>query len=203
MRNFIIGTIIFTLAMAGAQASTIILKDGRTVKGAIIQQDKTKVVVESGGASLTYYKDEIKSIQEDAVNQDTGEDAEKEDLLAQYQIVFPADAVILGKAEGTLPASLNDQFLLFLKKDSEYGKLVEMRKQALKKYLTSADLKVSIDFFSTPEGKTFFAHWVNYNRIISNEFAGRVQQDAGKAKDQWLKDNMAQQKKGQTLNDSM
>jgi len=58
-----------SLISSAATAETINFKDGRSLKGKIVQQDDSQVKVDLKGVTMTYYKDEIKDIDGVAVEQ--------------------------------------------------------------------------------------------------------------------------------------
>lgn len=58
---------VFLLAAASAGAETIYLKSGVTATGKIVDQNDTSVVIDIGGATVTYYKDEIDHMDQGAL----------------------------------------------------------------------------------------------------------------------------------------
>lgn len=54
--------ILLSTVTINARAEVIILKDGRTVNGVILEKDDRKIKIEENGQTVTYYRDQIESV---------------------------------------------------------------------------------------------------------------------------------------------
>ena len=156
MKVFIMLGIIFMLIIVNVQASTIMLKDGRTITGEIIQQDKAKVVVKEGDVSLTYYKDEITSIVEKPLivkDNDTGSEAEKEKLVEQFMNYNPMKQIVYDWVQNNIRPARRTIVLSAEEKDIQ--ELTGLRKKILMQDYSSVALKAAINFYSSAEGQEF------------------------------------------------
>jgi len=162
--------IVFILMTENVPASTIILKDGRTITGNIIQQDKTKVVVKEGEDSLTYYKDEIASIDKESLgvkDNGTTPEAEKEKLVEQVMIYDPMDEIISNWVKNTFKP--NDREIILSYENANILALTNVRKQIVTQYFSLADLKAALNFYSTAEGKQFLKDYREYhNHMVTD-----------------------------------
>ena len=167
MKIFIMWGIMFALTTVAFSASTIVFKDGREITGDIIKQDKTLVVVQDVDASLTYFKDEISSIDGKpliALDDKTKADPDKEKLVQQYLDTYPTQVVVSDWIETSIPQDEKQAVSVFLNSDQNITALTKLRTQGLMQYLSSADLKAAIKFFSSPEGKQYFEDLRQYQQ---------------------------------------
>jgi len=169
------GVIVVAMA-SSSQAATIILKDGRKITGEITQQDKMKLIIKEGGSTLTYYKDEIVSI--DGKSEDAGKinkpeapkdqvpaDPEKEKLATSLLTFLPpSENIMMDMVGHRIPADQKDQFIAFVKKDGGLQKLMDLRIQGHEKYFSSASLKAMIEFFSSPNGQAYIKEAQDYQK---------------------------------------
>ena len=161
--------IMLMLITVGAQASTIVLKDGREITGDIIQQDKTKVVVKDGDSTLTYYKEDIVSIDGEALiaeANDVAVDAEKEKLAQQYLAYFPMSQALSDWVESNVPLDKRQAVLSLLNNDKNMAALTKLRIQGVVQYFSSADLEAVIKFQSSAEGNQYFKDSIQYQKKI-------------------------------------
>lgn len=184
MKVFIMAGIMLMLASVNVQASTITLKDGRTITGDIIQQDKTKVVVKEGDVSLTYYKDEIASIKEKSLNVkgDAGIEAENEKLVEQFMDYTPTSEIVDDWVKNFIKP---DQQQVVLSAENEVQNmqaLIKVRKQILMRVFSLADLKATISFYSSPEGKEHLKDMRKMRNQMAAEFIPIMRATAEKAK---------------------
>lgn len=177
MKVFSMGAVLFIGSTLGALASTIVLKDGRAITGDIVGQDKTKVIVNEGGISLTYYRDEIKSIK--GGENDTGTDIEKKRLVEQYLKLFPTEMTLTKGIKYSMPFSNKKRFLLYLKKNPSTEKITEMRRAGMMQYFTSAHLKPVVDFYTSPEWKAFHQDMEKYVRAKGLEISNAGHEEVG------------------------
>jgi len=183
MKVFIMSGILFTLVAVNAQASTIILKDGRTITGDIIQQDKTKVIVKEGEVSLTYYTDEIASIDKksSAVKAiDTAPETEKEKLVEQFMSYSPTDEIIDHWVKNNFKPEYQQEILTAEKEN--ILTLTEVRKKILMQGFSLADLKAVLNFYSSAEGKQFSKDNIENRNRMAVEFFSLTGQVAREAK---------------------
>jgi hypothetical protein len=160
-------SMVFILITGGVLASTIVLKDGRTIVGNIVEQDKTKVVVKVDNVSLTYYKDGIASINEEA-GKDTAIDAEKEKLIEQFLNYSQTGEIVSDWVKAyTRP---NARQVVLSAEEKYIPQLTKMRKQILAQSLSTADLKAVLDFFSSAAGKEYLKDIRRYRNFMAMEF---------------------------------
>lgn len=148
------GVLLFS--SVSVQASTIVLQDGRTITGDIVKQDKDEVIVNNGDSPVTYYKDEIVSIDGNPVavkDIAAPADPEKEKLVEQFLELMPTDEFIQDWVELRFPLAKRQAVLEMLKRDQSYQAVTEIRTQGYMKYYSIDTLKAMIDFYSSPEGK--------------------------------------------------
>jgi hypothetical protein len=193
MKFLILFSMMFMLGTVSGQAATIILKDGRTLTGDIISQDKTKVVVKSEGISLTYYKDEIVSIKDEPLvekqdeplvekDNNKGSDADKEKLAMQYlDLSKPTTELVDDWVKNHVAAEQQEVVLSYLNDDQRISALTRFRSQNVMKYLSSEDLKAAINFFSTPGGSQFLKdlrQFANNGQVQINSILEREKNEA-------------------------
>ena len=105
-----------------AYADTIKLRDGKTVDGKILEKTGQYVKIDSAGVALTYYPDEIESINQGAANEganETDPHAILEKVKAKYK------SLKTYKTHGTVTmdtgsAKLHTDFNMMLKKPNQY-----------------------------------------------------------------------------------
>ncbi len=151
-------------------AATIYLKDGRTVTGNIVQETKDAVRVEANGGIMTYFNDEIKSIDKTsapapaatvpAVDTTPVEiSPAKRELILKFMDVFGTKQALAQNFEALMQQAQ-------LKTPTEANKIRERLKtediieELLPIYarnFTDADLKAFIDFYGSAEGKKLIA----------------------------------------------
>ena len=167
MKIFIMLTMIFILFTVEAPASTIILKDGRNITGDILEQNNAKVVIKFNDVSVTFYQDEIVSIDgKPFVGKSPSKvgkrpsikpDPEKEKLVDQFLKMPPTtEDMVIAQTQGTITPEQKDRFLSFLKENSDIQKFTEIRRAGMMQYFSSASLKAIINFRTSPEGEAYF-----------------------------------------------
>ncbi len=170
------------LVTMDAQASTIILKDGRTITGDIVQQDKIKVAVQDRGFSLTYYKDEISSIDGEPLTgggKNTTADPEKGKLAEQYIADYPMRQMVSDWVKDRFLPKQQQIVLASLNNDLKMSALEQLRIQGVMQYFSSDELRAVIKFKSSEEGKEFFKHYVQYqSNILRKEIFDKLFQEA-------------------------
>jgi hypothetical protein len=190
MKFLIFLSIIFVLVTVNAGASIIILKDGQTITGTIIQQDKAKVVVNVGGDSLTYYKDEIVSMKDEPLikkGDNTGPDADKRKLVEQYwNLIRPTSEVVSEWVRNAVTPDRQQTVLSFLNEEKNILALTKFRSQVLMKYLSSSELKAAINFYSSPEGRQYVKDIRRYQYYVEPKivsiFKKATEKTVGKGK---------------------
>lgn len=183
--------IMFMLATVGAQASTIILKDGRAITGDIIQQDKDKAVVKVNDVTLTYYKDDIVSIDGNPLagpspsdvspSPSIESDPEKEKLAEQYLAYYPMSQVVSDWVKSNFSSDKQQIVLASLNNDQNISAWTHFRIQGVMQYFSSAELKAVIKFQSSAEGKQYFKDYIRYQKYIISKFYPKLHQEAQKA----------------------
>ncbi|MBF0594746.1 MAG: DUF2059 domain-containing protein [Candidatus Omnitrophica bacterium] len=175
--------VVFLLAAYSAGAETVYLKSGVTATGKIVDRSDTSVVIDVGGATVTYYKDEIDRIDDGATPPaaPAAVSAPAAVPLAQDQTV-PA---VLPKASEPLASSLSaakrDLILKFIDAfgtrasmkanfeqmmaslaPEEAAKLrtafnvddiIEQLLPLYDRYFSEGELKAYIDFYNSDNGK--------------------------------------------------
>ncbi len=157
--------VISLLLTMNIRASTITLKDGRDITGDIVEQDDAKVIIKADGTSLTYYKDEVASIDGKLLASPSPpikSDPEKEKLVDQFLSIVPTEGEVTKWTQRIVPKDQMSSFLFSLKENSIIQKVTEMRRKGMMEYFSSADLKAIINFRSSPEGKAYFKDLEDY-----------------------------------------
>ncbi|MEI6437498.1 MAG: DUF2059 domain-containing protein [Candidatus Omnitrophota bacterium] len=172
-----------SIACSGAGAETIYLKSGATATGKIVQKTDASVVIDIGGASVTYYKDEIDRIDDAA----PAAPAAAVPAPAAPVAVAPAvpasvaAAVATDQPAGTISPSKHDLIMKFVDvfgtrasmkanfeqmmsslSPEESAKLrgafnvddiIEQLVPLYDKYFTEADLTAFVNFYGSADGK--------------------------------------------------
>ncbi len=188
---FIMIAIISLLSTVKAQASTIILKDGRNITGDIVEQNDTKAVIKVDDVPLTYYKDEIVSIDTEPLGGQSpsiGSDHDKEKLVDQFLSIVPTEGEIIKWTGEIVPKDQRSRFLLLLEENSIIQKVTEMRREKMLEYFSLADLKGMIHFRTSPEGKAYFEDLENYNNDTMPKLIKLVMPEAIKARKQFMQE---------------
>jgi hypothetical protein len=184
MRTFILVTVIFLWWLMDAKASTIILKDGQTITGDIVKQDKNKVIVKAGEMTLTYFRDEIASVNDGALivkDHESGSDEEMGKLIDQYNSLFPMENFAINWTKTIVPKEQTDYFLSYLRKNSGIERLNEFRKKEMMKYFSPAELKAAVVFFASPEGRKYHEDLTKYNIATFTAYRNFVRTEATEA----------------------
>ena len=150
---------------AGRQGGeTIHFKDGRSLEGKVVQKSASEVKFDSNGMVMTYYADEIKDIDGQAMETPVAQAAPvvtkddpvaKKALILKFIDVFGTRRAMTRNFE-TLMASLAQQKPEDAQKIREGFKIDEIIDRLVPlydKHFTSEDLKTYIDFYSSSKGQ--------------------------------------------------
>jgi hypothetical protein len=172
------------LVTVNAQASTINLKDGEIISGTIIQQDKTKVVVNVDGTPLTFYKDQIKSMKDEPLlekNNGADLDADKLKLAEQFINVWRPTSIILSEwIKYKVPPDEQEIVSWGINNDQFIRALTKYRSQGIVKYFSSSDLKAALNFYSSPEGQQYLKDSRKYQSYMEPEISKILKQATDK-----------------------
>ncbi len=159
------------------QAATVHLKNGATVTGDIMERTAESVRVNVDGIKVTYYNDEISSIDEGAsaatadapaepvvadipliertpvepVSSASLEGMKKKDLILKFIIVFGTRDTMRANFE-QMAASLPPEKGQAFRKAFNVDTVINLLIPVYDKYFSEADLKAYIEFYSSPEG---------------------------------------------------
>ncbi len=86
MRKLIVGCLVALLLICPAFAEMVVLKNGKTVEGKILEDTDTYVKIDFNGTPLTYFKDEVMAIRKDVVDT-TGTQAEPDKKSAKVEVL--------------------------------------------------------------------------------------------------------------------
>ena len=154
MKTIILG-VMFLAAATSAGAETIYLKSGTTVNGRITEKTDTSVTVDVGGATATYYQDEIDRIEEGAaaaaVPGAPVSEAKKQ-LILKFIDVFGTRASMNANFEQMM-ASLKPEDAEKLRNAFKVDEIIDQLIPLYDRYFTDADLTALIGFYGSPEGK--------------------------------------------------
>jgi hypothetical protein len=159
------------LITANAGADIIILKDGRSITGDILQKDRDKVIIKEAGITLTYYKDEIKFIRE--TNRE-----EKEKLVAEFMEYYPLGNTF---SMWVKRKSVDKQKFILSAEEENIQKLLKIRKQIFMNDFSASTLRAAINFFSSVEGKQYVKDMELVRRDHVNLFYPAMEQIAEEA----------------------
>lgn len=148
MKALIMSFVMVFFITLDAQASTIILKDGGKVTGDIVEQDTTHVVIIEGGSSLTYYYEDIVSID--------GESAksiiEKGKLVEQLMQANPESDVLTAIVKTSVPADKQEMVSAALNNKKVSLEIMGLKEEGYMKYFSQEDLKAMVDYHASPAG---------------------------------------------------
>jgi uncharacterized protein len=155
------------------QAATVHLKNGATVTGDIIERTAESVRVNVDGIKVTYYNDEIGSIDEGAaavtadvpvadvpliertpiepVSSASLEGMKKKDLILKFIIVFGTRDTMRANFE-QMAASLPPEKGQAFRKAFNVDTVINLLIPVYDKYFSESDLKAYIEFYSSPAG---------------------------------------------------
>jgi len=160
--------VMFLLAAAAAGAETVYLKSGVKVAGKIVEKSDASVLIDVGGATVTYYKDEIDRI-DDAT--DYAEPAApvpvpvpapaepaaavndtKRELIMQFIDVFGTRSSMKVNFDQMM-SSMSPEEAAKLRTAFSVDAIIEELVPLYDKYFSERDLKAFIDFYSSTDGK--------------------------------------------------
>lgn len=171
MKKIIVYAAISAFLIIPVEASTIVLKNGQTLTGNIVGQDDSKTFLRINGDTLTYYNDQISSLDGTPFFSEKPDDASfasKRELVEQILLKWPTENIVLSFIPDTLPENQRNNFLLFLKKNSYIKRFTEKRRNWLLAHFSLRDLKIMADLLSNQEGRDFLDHLQIYNRRALN-----------------------------------
>ncbi|MDO8580962.1 MAG: DUF2059 domain-containing protein [Candidatus Omnitrophota bacterium] len=189
MRPLIMGLMVIVLLVPSSFAETIYLKDGKVVKGQILERSSYHVVVKQEGFPRRYYLDQVDRIEADQPGPSVplpmgqapaieGLSQAKADLIVQFIEASGAWEKIEKDFEGiieSVPYRERDQARELLKVDEVIKQLIPVYDQ----YYTVEDLKKLIEFYSSPTGQ----------KVI--EVTPQVMRDVVNAMQKYFQDKMA------------
>lgn len=175
---------IFLLAAAGAGAETIYLKSGVTASGKIVDRSEASVVIDIGGATVTYYKDEIDRIDETpapaapvaAAGTPQGNDMlgsaavpsepaaapgaqisqAKHDLIMKFIDVFGTRSSMKANFEQMM-TSLGPDEAVKLRTAFNVEDIIELLVPLYDKFFTESDLTAYVNFYGSADGRKLVA----------------------------------------------
>lgn len=109
MKTFIVLCAAFLLT-SPAFAQTVTLKDGRTIEGKILEQNKDSIKIEVDGNAMTYYMDEVESVGKSAAPAAPAEPPAEETQASGAQ--EPAAQEAPAPTSGTLVSSSGKRELI-------------------------------------------------------------------------------------------
>lgn len=153
---------LFFIVIAGiflpipSQAEIIQLKSGKTMEGKIISRDKNGVQVEVNGIPITYWMDDVVSINGETVNSGTASQAD-------IEIINPKDSI----TETTVPSSVSE------------NPLTEQQKSKMKQYyeqgnqcLDNGQIDEAVEYYKK-------AYAISPNEYAVNMAIGTVEFQSG------------------------
>ncbi len=184
MKKLSLLPLLFVFALiSNAQAETIALKNGSKITGKIISQDTKKVKIEVDGAPMTYYMDEIDSVDGAAATEAVAPAATKtaEEVAVETPVVAKPAAVASGSSTvdptkkalilkfidvfGTKAAMTENLKAMTdnlpednpdyqkIKKGINVDEIIERLVPVYDKYFTQEDLNEYITFYASAKGK--------------------------------------------------
>lgn len=154
-------------------AATLHLNDGRTITGNIVEETKDSVRVEANGGVMTYFNDEIKSIDKSSTSKAPAPSvaapaialppvtisAAKRELILKFMEVFGTKEALAQNFEAMMQQAAQ-RSPADAKKISERLNAEDIIEELLPIYarnFTDEDLKAFINFYGSPEGKKLIA----------------------------------------------
>ena len=169
----------------GVHAETLLLKNGTVVKAKILEQDKKKMKVEVNGQTVTYYMDEIQSVNNSSVMdsvafsstadavptpdvQQVAKPTELQTAKLPYSPSFISKRVLIKKfidVFGTrenmtqnferMLASMPPQKREEVRKILNVDEVIDNLVPLYDKYFTQEELESYLEFYSSDEGQKF------------------------------------------------
>ncbi len=176
MKKFLFFTILVLAAAAVnapsvVGAETIYLKSGATATGKIVDKNDASVVIDIGGATVTYYKDEIDRIDSGAVAapvaaapaaQDPAAAASagveqrvsqaKHDLIMKFIDAFGTRASMKANFDQMM-TSLGADEAAKLRGAFNVDEIIEQLVPLYDKYFTESDLTAYVNFYASADGQ--------------------------------------------------
>ncbi|MBF0388313.1 MAG: DUF2059 domain-containing protein [Candidatus Omnitrophica bacterium] len=176
---FFMVLLVAAVGAASAGAETIYLKSGVTATGKIIEKSDSSVMIDIGGANVTYYKDEIDRIEETPAPAAVAQPVAAEPArMAEAPAAQPAAAVPVSKAKHDLIMQFVDVFgtrasmkanfeqMMSSLAPEEAAKLrtafnvediIEQLVPLYDRFFTEADLQSYVNFYGSADGKKLVA----------------------------------------------
>ncbi len=175
MKKFLFFTM-FLLVAASAGAETVYLKSGATATGKIVEKNDKSVVIDIGGATVTYYNDEIDRIDATApaaapvaavpaasavsaaqpVVPSGPISQAKHDLIMKFVDVFGTRASMKANFDQMM-SSLSPEEAAKLRNAFSVEEIIELLVPLYDKYFTESDLAAYVTFYGSTDGKKLVA----------------------------------------------
>ncbi len=155
--------ILFLLMSAAANAETVYLKSGSTATGKIVDKRESSIVLDIGGATVTYYNDEIDRIDEGGapaaavaespVSAPAGSiSTMKRDLILKFIDVFGTHSSMKANFEQMM-ASIGVEEADKLRSAFDVDEIIELLVPLYDRYMSESDLRAYIAFYGSADGR--------------------------------------------------
>ncbi|MBP6343161.1 MAG: DUF2059 domain-containing protein [Candidatus Omnitrophica bacterium] len=160
-----------------AHAEILIMKDGRSINAKILNRDSKKIKIEENGRTVTYFLDQVQSIngkpladweeesaEEDATPADSGTtpapakakpiSITKLELIKKFIDIFGTRQSMVQNFErmlAGLPPDQSKEVRKILNVDEIIDNIVPL----YDKYFTQQELETYVDFYTSPQGQKF------------------------------------------------
>ena len=169
--NLIIISLFLTIAISAAHAETIYLKDGRVIKGKIINRGAYDVTIREGAMPRKYYNDQILRIEQDEAPAGSARPAGQ--AMSEEKIALIVEFIKVSGMRQSMEATIERIVTQApVEKQAELrilfniSGIVQQLIPVYDKYYSSEELREIIVFYKTPAGQKM----IQVTPQIINEF---------------------------------
>jgi len=184
MSLYIVGLFLFICFSSNVYASTITLKNGQTVTGEITNETDKMINISVNNTVVTYYMDEIASIDGKdmlELTKEHKEDPEEIKLARQIVGLMPMDEIINLKLMEGMPSQLSQEqkknIISTVEDSLDVRSLDEARIRGMGEFFTVDELNAEVTLLSSPAGKSFLEKvivqgsekWLNLYQLMNKK----------------------------------